>query len=211
MEIELILILLFITAILFTLFAKIIVYLTTWLSLKEYHQQYWKENEKLNNLDDYTTNTYKFEIKDNKVYYNWKIIVWVDIKSFKIHKISTEGIEFHLFAKDKYRLYLPDLNWIKIIDWLNTNDIEVIKHSYLKINDKIFLLWDYVQEIEWVDINTFEVIWNWFYSKDKNKVYYLGEEINWADPDTFKVIEDDELGLTKDKNNYYRWNEIVKW
>lgn len=57
------------------------------------------------------------------------------------------------------------------------------------------------------DMDTFEILKNEEYAKDKNTVYRKGLVIANADPKTFTVISED--GYSKDKNNVYIDNETI--
>jgi Txe/YoeB family toxin of Txe-Axe toxin-antitoxin module len=55
---------------------------------------------------------------------------------------------------------------------------------------------------------------NYYYSNDKNIIYYFNRIIKDADAETFEIIEKiEELfeppQLAKDKNNYYRNDSII--
>jgi len=81
--------------------------------------------------------------------------------------------------------------------------------KYKKDKDNIYYDWN---KIEWVDIESFEVL-NYWYSKDKHNVYYFWRKIDWADPETFENLW---KYYAKDKDRLYiihgvKWLKIITW
>ncbi len=63
-----------------------------------------------------------------------------------------------------------------------------------------------VSQVDKHDYETFEVLNNENYAKDKNSVFHIRSKIEKADPNTFEIIE---KGYSKDKNYVFLDSEIV--
>ena len=61
--------------------------------------------------------------------------------------------------------------------------------------------------IEKADMETFVVLENEKYAKDKNNVYFMGRTIEFAEPNTFEIINDN--GYSKDSKNVYLELDII--
>ena len=61
--------------------------------------------------------------------------------------------------------------------------------------------------IEKADIETFVVLENEKYAKDKNSVYFIGRTIEFAEPNSFEIINDN--GYSKDSKNVYLDRDII--
>ena len=101
-----------------------------------------------------------YYVKDkNNVYYQWKIIKWLDYESFELIN--------HTYWKDKNNVYY---DWKKI-EWIDNNSLDILNHIYTKDNNSIYCFW---KKMKWVDYKTFKVI-EWSYSKDKDNIYIWGK------------------------------------
>ncbi len=73
--------------------------------------------------------------------------------------------------------------------------------SWVSYNENVGKKVDYIESI---DNESFQVLSNADYGKDKNNVYYQGRIIKGSDPNTFEVINKD--GYSKDKNSVFITN-----
>ena len=76
----------------------------------------------------------------------------------------------------------------------NKQDGKWVWISYNESNGKSVI------EIDKHDFETFTVLDNEDYARDKNSVFYIGKTINSADPKTFEVLSN---GYSKDINNVF--------
>ena len=82
-----------------------------------------------------------------------------------------------------------------------------IKNGKIYFNDSLVYIEDpYTYETINPDLNTFKIINN-LYAKDKFTVYRGDSDIKFSDPKSFEPLE---LGFSKDKNNVYKYKNIVK-
>ena len=63
-----------------------------------------------------------------------------------------------------------------------------------------------VNEIDKHDFETFKILGDENYAKDKNSVFYIGRIIKNADPKSFEVLNN---GYSKDLNNVFLDNETI--
>ena len=66
-------------------------------------------------------------------------------------------------------------------------------------------------KVEGVDLQTFEILANEDYAKDKNNVYYYGQKVEGADSKSFTLISSkvSNLPYAKDENNVYFGNSVI--
>jgi hypothetical protein len=94
------------------------------------------------------------------------------------------------------------------------------RSSFGKKAGEIYLIYqggwdeDICKKIDYVDIDTFEVLNN-DYAKDKNNVYYAGsmdkiKTVYGADPLTFKISDYNLDYEAEDKNNKYNYGYVFK-
>ena len=136
-----------------------------------------------------------------------------------------EHVKYNFYKKKKsnilvYETY-PDEGKKEVYRESPSNlDIEsaVEYGEYLVDKDNVFVWYgtsdgDILIELENVDRETFEVLGNSIYSKDKNHVYDTRHGvIEKADVHTFEVINFEVNGppvYGKDKDNYFFWDEII--
>ena len=63
-----------------------------------------------------------------------------------------------------------------------------------------------INEIDEHDFDTFEILDNEKYAKDKNKVFFIGRTIKGANPESFQILGN---GYSKDANHVFLDAEIV--
>lgn len=155
-----------------------------------------------------------YKIKDDKVYYNEKIVDGADFITFEIlnynyakdkNNVYREGLLMGqadpstfevingLFSKDKNMVYQGYNGKLPYID---PNTVEAIDENFFKDKNGIYI---HGTKIQGVDIISFEVIGE-SYSKDKNNVYYHITSILGADVNTFKSLD---YHFSKDAKNIY--------
>ena len=61
-----------------------------------------------------------------------------------------------------------------------------------------------------VDVNSFEIIDNYVYSKDKNNVYFKSTLLMNADPKTFKNSDSPYADYGDDKGHLYSYGSLLK-
>lgn len=131
------------------------------------------------------------------IYFDWKVIKWVDLKSFKV--ISD------IFAKDKMNIFW----WEEKINEIDSKTFQILDDFYLKDKENIFYIsqFDSIIKVEWADINSFKTIKgisksgiDFRYAKDKKYIYHSWTKIHNSDSKTFQFINE---CYSKDKNNVY--------
>lgn len=139
----------------------------------------------------------KFAIDKDNVYYKNYNIVGADTKSF-------ESFNDEL-GKDKNYFYLyGDEIRDEKGNRVNSKDYELIgengNYSYLKDKNHIYSLSSYLEKLEEVDTESFEVLGKKI-ARDKNYVYYYGShKIGNVDRNSVEYLGG---GLIKDKNGIY--------
>ncbi len=115
----------------------------------------------------------------------------------------------------KYRMSGSRLNGTFAVKLLGVTieplkDFKLLNKHYVSIGNKVFL---HYNELKGVDTATFQLIdtgysdIDFFYSKDKNSVYYFSDKIAESDVLSFKVIN----GVySKDKNSAYYHGDKIK-
>ena len=63
--------------------------------------------------------------------------------------------------------------------------------------------------IEGIDQNSFVVLKNKNFAKDRDQVYFKGKKINHATPDGFELLSDDEYGYSKNHQYAFLNNEVI--
>jgi hypothetical protein len=132
----------------------------------------------------YPSSLFIVEPIEKKVQYYWHRVKNIDDKNIKIEKVLQET------------KVGPRAEMQKICIASDRNNL--IYNNYVFAN---------------ADVETFEILKNFFY-KDKNTVYYSnGKVVPNADPQTFEVLTTDkcpESRFAKDKNNYFEATNIVE-
>lgn len=120
---------------------------------------------------------------EKKVQYSWHRVKDIDDKNFKIERVLQE-------TKIGQRAEMQKI-------CIASDGNNLIYNNYVFAN---------------ADVETFEILKNFFY-KDKNTVFYSnGKIVPEADPQTFEVLTTDKCPdsrFAKDKNNYFETTNIV--
>ena len=140
----------------------------------------------------------------NNLYYREVKIDKIDNKTLKIlysdgidvvknrNRIFAEGKKLNIKSPETFEIILSKYynfpNFIYGKDDKNVYAISKFDETY---SSKI---------IKNADVNSFEVMKNSMYTKDKNNIYYSNRKIIGADLPTFQIGSD---GFSKDKNNIY--------
>lgn len=66
-----------------------------------------------------------------------------------------------------------------------------------------------VHWIEGTDHNSFVVLKNKNFAKDRKQVYFKGKKINNATPDGFELLSDDDYGYSKNHHYAFMNNEVI--
>lgn len=122
--------------------------------------------------------------------YWWQGLIYKEL----LHITSTEEQK----GKKISNVDLSEIN-IKDLISLGGGYFKDEKYIYKKSGD------DGAYIIKEADLNSFEVIGDWF-TKDNNNVYYQGRKLEDADPKTFQYSPDSIF--QKDKNNVYIYNNF---
>lgn len=147
-------------------------------------------------------------------------IEWIDINTLELINYPNHTPALTLYIKDKNNVYFGEE-----FKKLSTKDPKNIKilwcpmqfwwgiSCYISDWENIFNN-DFL--MDWVDIHTFELLWDTDYSKDKNNVYTLNwetftpEKIVNGDPNTFTLLWwYGYMRYAKDNNNIYFWTKII--
>ncbi len=136
-----------------------------------------------------------------RVYFLDKLVLWIDILSFKPLK--------WWYAQDKNSIYYK---WEKIKEKIDTTKAEMLNQTHIKDDNSVFFK---NMKIEWADWKTFEILWE-FHAKDKRFWYYKDYSkgfvrIEESDGETFEYIG---RWFSKDKNyvfypSYSTWIDGV--
>ncbi len=178
-----------------------------------------KTEKYIPNLNEIKEN---YEIIWDKVYYiSWGIkteIDWVEIQSFEILN--------EVFSRDNNFVYFEDAK----LDIITPKNIKLLWKYFIIDKDTIFFQsvkidWYYItstsypwsnrnlvsiksdKSINNIDINTFEILNN-YYSRDKKNIYYWWEKIKNIDVNSFSIIDED---YWKDKTNIYFESKKIDW
>jgi len=97
---------------------------------------------------------------------------------------------------------------------IDTATFEFIGNFYFKDKNYVYILVSMVYGGHLVinhsaDVETFRAMNSPFYACGKNECYFAGMTTEGADPETFRVIIDSDTPVSRDKNNFYIWNEIM--
>lgn len=134
---------------------------------------------------------------DKMVYHVAKAIPNSDPKSFEI----IDGN----FARDKNTLYL---------EWQIVEGANPAGFKYLKKNRIIMYhtdgksVFNRTKKMVGADLDSWEYI-GYFYSKDKNHVYYSGRKVIGADPNTFEESSNKKVFDAQDANHKYKTGKRI--
>ncbi len=173
------------------------------------------DGNRINNANSDTFETLKvlgYSKDKNNYYYHGIILNNIDYNTFEVFNRTT--------AKDKNHVYYsndPELDyniWKPVLAEADPETFEMITKIIYKDKNNLYFG---DELIEWVDVNTFEILKNDFHKymyKDKNNIYFiplqLGAEftkIEDADIESFIVLN---TSYAKDKNNCFYLEEF-KW
>ncbi|WP_304176961.1 DKNYY domain-containing protein [Leptotrichia trevisanii] len=126
-------------------------------------------------------------IKNNKVYFEDKIIKGADAKTFK--EINYE------YSKDKNNVYY----YGEKIDDANPETFKEIDDSNLFYSDRRNVFFK-GQKIKGADVKTFKLLNNGPYSKDKNYIFFKEALIDDADYESFEATD---TICARDKNGVF--------
>ncbi len=112
------------------------------------------------------------------------------------------------YAKDSNNVYFND----QTLENSDPNSFVVISpiHGYAKDNENVY---QKEELLHWIDAPSFELLGHYYYSKDKNNVYFFNRIVEGANPEDFEIV-DVELSFhgeidAKDNNNlYYRGEKL---
>lgn len=131
---------------------------------------------------------------DNKLFHMWKEV-----------NADLENIQF------LWDIYLHDWNNVfhgsNIIEWLNASlSALTVSWVYLITNNWIYR-WNQLITSE---TDKFKTLWNWWYAKDSQNIFFQWKKVSNADYDSFFVIPLEEVlqDRAKDKSNLFIWSEI---
>ena len=165
----------------------------------EYREHYNRYDE--DGLKIISTEPDNFNLSENIIKTNNNLYIKnPDSFTYISEYLATDGDNIYTVDGVLTNSYDIDFDKIKIIDNLFFTDEKAI--YYLKFSEYK----SSIGQIRGADIETFEVLGN-YYSKDKNNYYYKDYVIkNEIDLDTFEVINSI---LAKDKNNLYYEGLII--
>jgi len=107
----------------------------------------------------------------NSVYYEWKVIEWVNTESFEM--MYEEN-----YYKDKNSICYK---W-KVIEWADVETFKNIWDDYFRDNIFIYYKW---KKIEWADVETFQKAsrgdYGEEYYKDRKSLYYEWIKLEWSE------------------------------
>lgn len=167
---------------------------------KDQHKVYWQstivEGADPNSMEIilYDTHEISFFFKDKHAIYNRGSKTDFDLQSFEL---LTSQI-----AKDKNNVYFIYDEYIVPINKSDPASFMMINKDYAKDKNYIYSIAAGRPSIdnEKMDPNSFQLLDNPYYSKDKKHVYRLGSIIEGANPLTFKTLT--EYYSRDDKNIY---------
>lgn len=165
-------------------------------------------------------------VKNERVYFRDYVIEHADVDTF----VSLG----RLVGKDKYHVFYTsrvilgaDPNTYELINEKTGRDKSSIYHkstkciecdvdTFRKVTDDWFVdkstayhaFLSSLRRIEDVDVETFEAL-NSNFAKDKYRVYANMQPISGADPASFQIPEGICIVCGQDKNNCYRYDEVV--
>lgn len=125
----------------------------------------------------------------NYVYRNYIKTIVRDPNSFELINRS--------FSKDKYHVYCGDEH---IVEGADPKTFKVINEKEGYASDKNFIYHGMLR-LDSVDLDTFEILTNHLYTKDKGHVYFMDKIIEGADAVSFTA---DILYYGKDKKHIYK-------
>ncbi len=152
--------------------------------------------------------------KDWKVYYiskYWEYLLEIKGSSWSVDTDSFEVIN-GTYIKDRdnvYKFFWTDSDKntysIEILKWVDSKTFELLNYSifyhyldnknyayYIKDKDNVYFStrwpeWQVEFKLDWVDLNTFKLLWN-FYAKDNNNIYYKSDKIDWLSWKNFRIL-----------------------
>lgn len=143
----------------------------------------------------------KFSKDKNYVYYIGKIIIWADVKTFKI-------LDWNYSSDIKYIYFY----WEKI-EHLDAKSFQIISKNYIKDKNGVYYYsWSFQYgivewKIEWADIETFEAIDDKHW-KDKYSVYNGSRVLNIA---KYNKQAEEDIFLWYPDPVFFTKDNIVWW
>lgn len=132
----------------------------------------------------------------------------IDVDS--IRYTGSLGILSSRIVYDDYKLYVqqsPLKEGVFTVSYKNINTFKIYENAPIlvfRVDDNVFWSGEKIDAIDF-DADSYEIIDNSYYGKDKNNIYYQEKKIEGTDRGSFQVLPDKDKGsnFAKDKNRAY--------
>ena len=191
--------------------------LNSWFSYRDKNHM-WVWWEIVTGADPNTFQEMNDFSKDKDHVFLWTyMLIWADPSTF-------ENLGNGIY-RDKNHIY----NWYSkiMVKEADSATFQILNDYYSKDKDHVFLffsdcVWNegicsdanltqnLYKVMKWIDPNTFQILENKRYVKDKNNVYYDFQVLKWTDTTTFEVITGSTSLDAQDKYHKYQWWKIVQ-